>query len=144
MLKIDAKLSIAYHPKTNDQIKRVNVVIKHYLRVFVNYMQDNQAKWLLGVEFVANNASSFITLASPFLTNLGQNPRLGFESSKLLPLDLTTQARTQLINIESFTQKMKELTQHLRNKMLIAQAIYEFNVNRSRCSCLRYFVNDEV
>ncbi len=41
MLKIDAKLSIAYHPKTNDQIKRVNVVIKHYLRVFVNYMQDN-------------------------------------------------------------------------------------------------------
>jgi hypothetical protein len=69
MLKIDAKLSIAYHLKTNDQIERVNVVIKHYFRAFVNYMQDDWAKWLPSVEFVANNALSFITLVSLFLVN---------------------------------------------------------------------------
>ncbi len=28
--------------------------------------------------------------------------------------------------------------------MLIAQIIYEFNVNLSRCSCFKYFVEDEV
>jgi len=39
---------------------------------------------------------------------------------------------------------MKELIEHLRDEMLIAQAIYEVNVNRSRRSCSQYFVNDEV
>jgi len=38
MLKIDAKLFIAFHLKIDDQIERVNVVIEHYLRAFVNYM----------------------------------------------------------------------------------------------------------
>ncbi len=39
---------------------------------------------------------------------------------------------------------MKKLTEHLRNEMLITQIIYEFNVNLSRRSCSRYFVEDEV
>ncbi len=39
---------------------------------------------------------------------------------------------------------MKKLTEHLRDEMLIAQIIYEFNVNLSRRSCSRYFVKDEV
>ncbi len=39
---------------------------------------------------------------------------------------------------------MKKLTEHLRDKMLIAQIIYEFNVNLSCCSCFKYFVEDEV
>ncbi len=39
---------------------------------------------------------------------------------------------------------MKKLTEHLRDEMLIAQIIYEFNVNFSRRSCSRYFVEDEV
>jgi len=41
MLKIDVKLSTTYHSEINDQIERVNAVMKHYLRVFVNYMQDD-------------------------------------------------------------------------------------------------------
>ncbi len=39
---------------------------------------------------------------------------------------------------------MKELIEHLCNEMLIAQVIYEVNVNHSRRSCFQYFVNDEV
>ncbi len=44
MLKIDVKLSTTYHSEINDQIERVNAVMKHYLRVFVNYMQDDWTK----------------------------------------------------------------------------------------------------
>ncbi len=44
MLKIDVKLSIMYHSEINDQIERINAVMKHYLRVFVNYMQNDWAK----------------------------------------------------------------------------------------------------
>ncbi len=39
---------------------------------------------------------------------------------------------------------MKKLTEHLRDEMLIAQIIYEFNVNLFRRSCFKYFVEDEV
>ncbi len=39
---------------------------------------------------------------------------------------------------------MKKLTEHLRDEMLIAQIIYEFNVNLSCRSCSRYFIKDEV
>ncbi len=39
---------------------------------------------------------------------------------------------------------MKKLTEHLRDEMLIAQIVYKFNVNLSRRSCFKYFVEDEV
>ena len=53
-------------------------------------MQDDWAKWISGAEFSANNAPSSSTLASPFLANLDQNSRLGFEPLEPLPTDITT------------------------------------------------------
>ena len=94
--------------------------MKYYLQVFVNYMQDNWAKWISGAEFVTNNALSAITLTSPFLVNSSQNPCLEFESSESLVTDLTAQQQIKLLDIENFTKKMKDLTEYLRVKMLIA------------------------
>ena len=65
--------------------------MEHYLRAFVNYMQDDWAKWLPGAEFAANDTPSATILASPFLSNSGQNPRLGFEPPEPLAPDLTAQ-----------------------------------------------------
>ncbi len=144
MLKINAKLSIMYHFKINNQIERINAVMKHYLRIFVNYMQNDWAKWLSEVEFIINNASSSITLTSFFLINLSQNLRLNFKSSESLFKNLTSQVQNKLINVKEFIKKMKKLTEHLRDEMLIVQIIYEFNVNLFRRSCSKYFVEDEV
>jgi len=66
--------------------------MKHYLWIFVNYMQNDWAKWLSEVEFVINNTSSLITLTSFFLINLSQNSRLNFKSSESLLKNLTSQA----------------------------------------------------
>ncbi len=143
-LKIDAKLSTAYHPQTDGQTERANGVMEHYLRAFVNYMQDDWAKWTPGAEFAANNVPSATTLASPFLANSGQNPRLGFEPLEPLPSGLTAQVRVKLININEFTKKMEEITGHLRDEMLIAQAIYESSANERRRPCSRYLVGDMV
>ncbi len=90
MLKINIKLSTMYHSEINDQIEKINVVMKHYLQVFVNYMQNDWAKWLSEVEFIINNASSLITLASLFLINLSQNSCLDFKSSESLLENLTS------------------------------------------------------
>ena len=144
MLRIDAKYFTAYHPETDGQTERPNAIMEHYLQAFVNYMQDDWAKWIPGAEFMANNAPSAITLTSPFLANFSQNPCLRFEPPELLATDLTAQQQIKLLDIKNFTKKMEDLTEHLRVKMLIAQAVYEFSANRSRRPCPHYFVGDEV
>ncbi len=92
MLKIDIKLLMMYHSEIDDQIEKVNAVMKHYLQVFVNYMQNDWAKWLSEVKFVINNASSLITLTSFFLINSSQNLHLNFKFSESLFKNLTSQA----------------------------------------------------
>ena len=144
MLRINAKYFTAYHSETDEQMEHPNAIMKHYLQVFVNYMQDNWTKWIPGAEFTANNAPSAITLASPFLANSGQNPHLEFKPPEPLATDLTAQQQIKLLDIENFTKKMKDLTEHLRVEMLIAQAMYEFSANRSRRPCSHYFIGDEV
>ncbi len=144
MLKINIKLSTMYHLEIDNQIERVNAVMKHYLWIFVNYMQNDWAKWLSEIEFIVNNASSLITLTSLFLINLNQNLCLNFKSSESLFENLMSQAWNKLINVKKFIKKMKKLIEHLRDEMLIAQIIYEFNVNLFRRSCFKYFIKDEV
>jgi len=90
MLKINIKLSMMYHSEIDDQIERINAVMKHYLQVFVNYMQNDWVKWLSEVEFIVNNASSLITLAWLFLINSSQNSRLDFKFSESLLKNLTS------------------------------------------------------
>ncbi len=90
MLKINIKLSIMYHSEIDDQIERINAVIKHYLWVFVNYMQNDWVKWLFEVKFIVNNASSLITLTSFFLINLSQNSCLNFKSFEFLLENFTS------------------------------------------------------
>ena len=138
------KYFTAYHPETDEQMEHSNAIMKHYLQVFVNYMQDDWAKWIPDAEFVTNNAPSAITLASPFLANSGQNSHLRFKPSELLATDLTAQQQIKLLDIKNFTKKMKDLTEHLRVEMLIAQAIYEFSANRFPCPCPHYFIGDKV
>ena len=133
-----------YHSEINDQIKRINVIMKHYLQIFVNYMQNYWVKWLSEVEFIINNTSSSITLTSFFLINLSQNSRLNFKFFESLLENFTFQAWNKLINVEKFIKKMKKLTEHLHDEMFIAQIIYKFNVNLFHHSCSKYFIEDEV
>ncbi len=78
------------------------------------------------------------------MINLSQNSCLSFKFFESLLKNLTSQTWNKLINIEKFIKKMKKLTEHLCDEMLIAQIIYEFNVNLFHHSCFKYFVEDEV
>ena len=144
MLRIDAKYFTAYHSETDEQTECLNAIMKHYLQVFIHYMQDDWAKWISGAEFAANNAPSAITLALLFLVNSDQNSHLRFKPSESLATDLTAQQQIKLLDIENFTKKMKDLTEHLRVEMLIVQVIYEFSVNRFHYLCPHYFIEDKV
>ena len=47
-------MSTAYHPETDGQTERTNQSLKHYLRAYVDYMQDNWLELLPFAEFVYN------------------------------------------------------------------------------------------
>ena len=66
MLKIDVRFFIAYYFEIDKQTKRFNAVVKHYFRVFCNYMQNDWIKWLFDAKFFVNNVSFVNILISFF------------------------------------------------------------------------------
>ena len=142
MLKIDARLFIAYHFEIDEQTKRFNVVVKYYFRVFCNYIQNDWIKWLFDAKFFVNNVSFVSILISFFLINCEQNFRLNFEFFVFFSIDLIAQFRAQLIDVENFVKKMKEFIERFRDEMLVAQVIQKINVNAHRRFNFRYLIDD--
>ena len=66
MLGIETKLSMAYHLETDRQMERTNQELEQYLRIYVNYRQNNWAEWLATAEFAFNNKVHTATRSSPF------------------------------------------------------------------------------
>jgi len=58
LLGIQMKLSMAYHLQTDRQTERINQELEQYLRVFIDYRQEQWLDWLETVEFVYNNKLS--------------------------------------------------------------------------------------
>ena len=69
------RLSTAFHPYTDGQTERFNVVMEQYLRSYVNYLQDDWNSWLPLAEFAANNHLSEATQLSPFFALHGYHPK---------------------------------------------------------------------
>ncbi|SJK98309.1 uncharacterized protein ARMOST_01574 [Armillaria ostoyae] len=76
MLDITQNTSTAFHPQTDGQTERVNQEVEKYLRIFINYHQDDWADWLPLAEFAHNNRAHSATGRSPFMILYGRNPRI--------------------------------------------------------------------
>ncbi len=53
--------------------------MKAYLRLFVNYKQNNWARLLPIAEFAYNNAKNASISHTPFKLNCGYHPRISYE-----------------------------------------------------------------
>ena len=76
-LGISADLSTAYHPETDGQTEIMNSILEQYLRVYINYLQNDWAFWLPSAEFAINNHVFETTQCTLFLTNSGQHLKMG-------------------------------------------------------------------
>src|SRR5882724_7004656 len=116
LLSIKANLSTAYHPETDSQTECVNQILEQYLRVYVNYQQDDWVNLLPLAEFAYNNTSHSVTMVTPFFMNKGFHPKLEV-SLELIVLEAAHQVATNL----------KELHQYLRNQ--VSHAIRQYEVH---------------
>ena len=78
-LGIKRRLSIAFHPQTDGQTERQNNTIEAYLQAFVNFKQNDWAKFLPMAKFAYNNAKNASTGYTPFELNYGYHPRVSYE-----------------------------------------------------------------
>ena len=61
MLGVKRRMSTAYHPRTDGQTERTNQVLEGYLRIFVNYDQNDWYQLLPLAEHAYNNSATMYT-----------------------------------------------------------------------------------
>ncbi|SCZ91572.1 BZ3500_MvSof-1268-A1-R1_Chr1-2g01497 [Microbotryum saponariae] len=76
MLDIRPNLSTAFHPESDGQTERTNQILKHYLRHFCDYHQDDWHDLLPLAEFSYNNSFHSSIGMTPFFASRGYHPRL--------------------------------------------------------------------
>jgi len=104
MLRIDTKLSTAFHPQTDEQTERMNQELEQYLRMFIDHRQEQWPEWLETAEFAYNNKVHTGTKVSPFQENHGQNPRMGFKLRK----------KGRYEGAERFAERMKNVQEEAK------------------------------
>lgn len=143
-LGVTLKHSSAYHPESDGQTERINAIAEQYLRSFVNFSQDDWAKWLPLAEFCSNNAVSETTSVSPFFANYGFDPRLGVEPSQPVPPGLTVQRKKEFLFANHIAERFDRIITRL--KALAAQSMmrYEENANLHRSDAPPYRTGQRV
>jgi hypothetical protein len=141
-LKIDPRFSTGYHPETDGQTENANAAMEQVLRAYTNYQQNDWVQWLPIAQFEANNTVSESTGVSPMMACYGQNPRMGFEppTNKTRPTYQALQAR----EVNVMVDKMRDITEFIREEMTWAQALQQEHANRKRLPAPAYETGDEV
>ena len=134
ILEIETKLSMAYHPQTDGQIKRTNQKLEQYLRMYVNHRQNNWSEWLAMAEFAFNNKVHTATKMSLFQVNYGKEPRIGFDIRK----------KRKNEKAEEFAREMKERHKETRVALMKSQEKMKRQADRIRKEAKEYKVGDRV
>ena len=134
MLEIESKLSMAFHPQTDGQTKRVNQELEQYLRMFIDHRQEQWPEWLGTAEFAYNNKAHSSTKTSLFKANYGQDSRMGFKGKK----------KGKYTGAEKFIEKMKEIQEEAKAALGKAQADIKKYADKKRSDVEEYKVGDLV
>jgi len=124
-LKIDKRLSTAFHPQTDGQTERINSVLEQYLRCYVDYLQDDWHEWLPIAEFASNNHASETTGVSPFFANYGYDPAIEIDSE-------TPPSVFPDIEAQKHAKQLSLIHEHCKSEMLRAQHRHSEQANKHR------------
>ena len=75
-LGITQNISTAYHPQTDGQSERTNQQLEQYLRIFIDYHQQNWASLLPLTQYTLNAWPNTTTKKAPFKLIMGHIPRV--------------------------------------------------------------------
>ena len=125
---------MAFYPQTDRQTERVNQELEQYLRMFIDYRQEQWLDQLETVEFAYNNKVYSSTKMSPFKVNYRQDPRMGFEMRR----------KGKYKGAEKFVIKMKEVQKEAKAVLGKVQEEIKKYTDRKRAEVDKYKVEDLV
>ena len=141
LLKINRRLSTAFHPQTDGSTERANTEIEVLLRQWVNYEQDDWVFWLPVVQLAINGRDSTVTGLSPFMLSHGYPLRT---MDPLVEVPVPTTLRSPIQRGQAIVAKLKAVTQWAQSEMAKSQQDQELYANRSRNVAPAYRVGDKV
>jgi len=103
-LGVSQKLSTSFHPQTDGQTERLNQTLEQYLRIYVNYMQNNWVQLLPVAQFAYNNAITATTKVTPFYASYGLHPQPHYEPIRHSLRSTSRSAVEFSDRIKSFTE----------------------------------------
>jgi hypothetical protein len=146
VLKINAKLSTAFHFETNDQSEIANQEMKRYLRSYCNYQQNDWSDWLSMTEFAFNAVTSAFTELFAFMTNYEFESRMSFDSSDSNDSKKRLSARERILTQKTanIIDKMKNIWDFIKKKLANTQESQKRYANKTRIVSSDYVVEDIV
>ena len=142
-INIKFKLFTTWHSKTNEQTKNVNVNFKTYLRVFVNYKQNDWFDWFFIVEFENNsNKNVFIKIKFFFATKKYLS-RFDVEFFKFIT-HKNFETRREMRNANKWFDERKKVRIYLREKFKWIQIKQIKFVDARRHSISKFKINDMI
>jgi hypothetical protein len=143
ILKIDVKLSTAFHFEIDDQSEIVNQKMKRYLRHYCNYQQDDWFEWLSMIEFAFNAVISVSTELFVFMTNYEFESQMFFDSSmkdnqRSIRKRIFARKDSEIIN------KMKNIWDFIKKKLTNAQNMQKRHANQKRMFSSEYEFEDMI
>ncbi len=136
MLKVELSMSSAHHPRTDGQTERFNSTIEQYLRMYINFQQDDWSQHLNSCTFALNNAVSESTKMSPNEVLFGYQPTF-FPAPDLQP-DI------EPTNIEQFVSNRRQIFDRCMENISLAQQTHAKNFNKHRTAPHNFKPGDQV
>lgn len=143
LLRIERRLSTAYHPETDGSTERANAEVETLLRQMVNHAQNDWVDWLPVVEFAINGKDSSTTGTSPFFLSHGYHVE-PLQLSEELQQPSESDASSPLLQADAIVTKIKATTEWVQSAMAEVQQEQERLANRHRSPSPAYKVGDKV
>jgi hypothetical protein len=112
ILGIKQNISSAYHPQTDRQTEQTNQEIKAYLRIFVNWHQNDWSTWIPITEFTYNNRIHSAIGHSPFYATKGYHV-----NTSITPSRSTQPIEKEEKRAELFAEHMANIHQETQSAM---------------------------
>ena len=141
LLRIERRISTAFHPQTDGSTERANAEVETLLRRWVNTAQDDWADWLPVVQLALNGRDSASIGVSPFMLSHGYPLRT---IDPLTDVVAPVKPKSPIQKGETIVAKVKAITEWAQSEMAKAQQDQEQQANRSRNVAPAYKVGDKV
>jgi hypothetical protein len=131
------KMSTAYHPQTDGATERLNQTLEQYLRIYVNYQQNDWENLLPLAQFTYNDTVHSSTKLTPFFANHAFHPNFNITLRPAgdKPIDATA---------ATYAQQLKVLHEVLRQEIKLTADRMKAWYDKSKQEAPSFNVGDKV